>query len=107
MRGGLPGSITRQMIQEGDSIFNHGSCQRCHGMNGTHGRTAPDLTDSTWLHIDGSYNSIVHIISTGVPAAEFKSATSRFPMRPMGGMQLTDDQLHAVAAYVYTLSHHS
>jgi mono/diheme cytochrome c family protein len=75
-------------------------------MNGTKGRTAPDLTDATWLHIDGSYDSIVHIISTGVPAADFKSPTSRFPMRPMGGMPLTDAQVHDVAAYVYTLSHH-
>jgi len=104
--GGLPASVTHAMIQEGDSLFNHGSCQRCHGMNGTGGRTAPDLTDATWLHIDGSYASIEHIISTGVAAADFKSPTSRFPMRPNGGMPLTDDQRADVAAYVYTLSHH-
>ena len=104
--GGLPASVTPAMLQEGDSIFNHGSCQRCHGMNGTNGRTGPDLTDATWLHIDGSYESIVHIISTGVAAADFKSPTSRFPMRPNGGMPLTDEQLHAVAGYVYSLSHH-
>jgi mono/diheme cytochrome c family protein len=103
---GLPATATAQVIQQGDSIFNNGSCKRCHGMNGTNGRTAPDLTDATWLHIDGSYDSIVHIITTGVPAAEFKSPTSRFPMRPKGGMPLTDDQVAAVAAYVYTLSHH-
>lgn len=103
---GLPASVTPAMIAEGDSIFNHGSCQRCHGMNGTNGRTGPDLTDATWLHIDGSYESIVHIIGTGVAAADFKSPTSRFPMRPNGGMPLTDEQVHAVAGYVYTLSHH-
>ena len=27
-------------------------------------------------------------------------------LRPKGGMPLTDDQVAAVAAYVYTLSHH-
>jgi mono/diheme cytochrome c family protein len=105
-RVALPATVTAQMIQQGDSIFNNGSCKRCHGMNGTNGRTAPDLTDSTWLHVDGSYESLVHIITTGVPAADFKSPTSRFPMRPKGGMPLTDAQVTDVAAYVFTLSHH-
>ena len=44
---------------------------------------------------------------SGVPADSIKDKSHRFAMRPKGGGQtpLTDDQVKAVAAYVYSLSH--
>lgn len=99
-------SITSGMLALGDSIFHGklagGMCFACHGAEakGTPG-LAPDLTNGKWLHGDGTYAFIVHTVETGVP--EPKQAAA--PMLPMGGAQLTPAQVHAVAAYVYSLTH--
>ena len=60
----------------------------------------PNLTDQEWLNTDGSYDGIVNIVRTGVP----QPVEAASPMPPMGGAQLSDDQIRAVAAYVYVLS---
>jgi len=53
------------------------------------------------LWSDGSYAGILKTIRDGVPQPkEYRS-----PMPPMGGAQLTPDQLSALAAYVWALSH--
>jgi mono/diheme cytochrome c family protein len=51
---------------------------------------------------DGTPEGIAATITQGV--AEPKQFRS--PMPAMGGAQLTPDQVKAVAAYVWTLSHH-
>jgi mono/diheme cytochrome c family protein len=62
---------------------------------------APNLTDSEWLNGDGSLAFIEHTVTTGVPQPKSHPA----PMPPMGGASLSPDQIKAVAAYVYSLSH--
>jgi mono/diheme cytochrome c family protein len=102
----MPAGVTPQMIALGDSLFNNGSCQRCHGKGGVGATNAPNLTDSQWLQISGSYDEIVKTITDGVPRAAIKDSTHRFQMNPRGGpMQLDDAKVRAVAAYVYSLSH--
>ena len=98
-------SITSQELALGDSLF-HGligatSCQACHGPEGKGGVVAPDLTDTVWLHSDGSFEAIHKQIETGV--AQPKQYSSMMP--PFGGAPLTPEKQRAVAAYVYTLSH--
>lgn len=61
---------------------------------------AADLTDKTWLHGDGSMAAIIATIEKGVP----KPKQAVAPMLPKGGVNLTSDQIRAVAAYVYSLS---
>nr|MDP2577472.1 hypothetical protein [Candidatus Palauibacterales bacterium] len=61
-----------------------------------------DLTDGEWVHIDGSYESMVTLITDGVSA---EASTTGTPMSPRGGSSITDDQVRAVGAYVYTLGH--
>ena len=102
-----PQGATVQMVRDGDAMFNGGSCQACHGIGGKNGPYGPHLTDATWLHIGGSWQELIAIVTTGVPAEKFKSPASRpqFWMFPRGGQNLTDDQIRAVAAYVWTLSH--
>jgi len=97
-------SITPAMVALGDSIF-HGKvggalCYVCHGP-GAKGVTGlgPSLVDKEWLNGDGSYGFIVSTITAGVP----KPKKAPAPMPPKGGGQLTDDQIHAAAAYVYSL----
>jgi len=101
-----PPKITPAMIALGDSIF-HGqvggaACFGCHGAQGKGmPKLAPDLTSGKWIHGDGSYDAIMKTIEQGVP----KPTEAAGPMPPMGGAKLTPDQLKAVAAWVYSLSH--
>ena len=98
----LPAGVTQAMVDQGKTLF-HGPalCANCHGQGGTGSGIAPNLTDATWLHSDGSYDAIVKQITTGVPQPK----ESMIPMLPKGGSGITDEQIKVVAAYVYSLSH--
>jgi len=101
----VPEGATRQMVALGDRIY-HGqvggaACSGCHGASGTGSPLGPDLTKKNWLWSDGSYAGIQKTIAEGVPHPK----QYRSPMPPMGGAQLTPDQLSAVAAYAWSLSH--
>jgi len=100
----LPPGVTPEMLKEGKTLFaGAGICAACHGADakGMPGLGA-NLTDNKWLHSDGSYDAIVKQIMTGVPASQ---STSGAAMPPKGGSALTDAQVKAVAAYVWSLSH--
>jgi mono/diheme cytochrome c family protein len=97
-----PAGVTPAAITQGDSIFHgKGNCYACHGSN-AEGTIGPNLTDAQWIHSDGSYDAIVKQVTTGVPKEESKSG---IVMPPRGGSTITDDEVKAVAAYVYSLSH--
>lgn len=100
----LPEGVTGAMVAEGEAVFNGaGICFTCHVEGGLGGPLAPDLTDDVWLNIDGSYESIIRNVNTGV--AEPKE----YPgiMLPKGGTAITEAQVAAVSAYVWTLSNGS
>jgi glucose/arabinose dehydrogenase/mono/diheme cytochrome c family protein len=106
---GLPvaAGATTEMVALGDRIY-HGqiggaTCTGCHGANAKGTPLGPDLTDTQWLWSDGSYAAIAKTITTGVPQPK----QYRSPMPPMGGSQLTSEQVSAVAAYIWGLSHRS
>ena len=98
-------NITPAMVAQGDSIYSGkvagGTCAGCHGADAKGSTLAPDLTSSKYLWGDGSYASILGIIRQGVA----KPKQHAEPMPPMGGAQLSQAQLAAVAAYVWSLSH--
>jgi glucose/arabinose dehydrogenase/mono/diheme cytochrome c family protein len=101
----VPKGATQEMVALGDRIY-HGqvggaTCTGCHGAGGAGTPLGPDLTDSKWLWSDGSYAAIAKTITAGVSQPK----EYRAPMPPMGGAQLTSDQVSAVAAYVWALSH--
>jgi glucose/arabinose dehydrogenase/mono/diheme cytochrome c family protein len=101
----VPAGATREMVELGDRVY-HGqvggaTCTGCHGANATGTTLGPDLTDTQWLWGDGSYASIQKTITAGVPQPK----QYRSPMPPMGGAQLTSDQVSALAAYIWGLSH--
>jgi mono/diheme cytochrome c family protein len=101
----VPEGATPAMVALGDRIY-HGevggaACAGCHGGNATGSPLGPNLTSKKWLWSDGSYTGILKTIREGVPnPKEYGS-----PMPPMGGAQLAPEQLAAVAAYVWALSH--
>lgn len=100
----LPTGVTADMIAQGKTLFDGpGICTACHGTDakGVKG-LGPNLTDAEWLHDDGSYAAIRAAVEKGVPANLSKTG---MVMPPRGGSQLTDEQVKAVAAYVWRLSH--
>lgn len=101
----LPQGVTPAMIAAGDTIFNTRSCKNCHLANGIGGPRGPNLRDSQWIHVDGSYPSIVTLVTTGFTKAEQKDPQYPFAMNPRGGVRLTDAEIAAVAAYVWRISH--
>ena len=97
----LPDGVTAAMLAQGKTIFEGpGTCFACHGAAGDGTPIAPNLTDDAWLNVDGSYEQLVEIIDTGV------QETKEFPglMMPRGGSGMSDEDLSAVAAYVWSLS---
>jgi mono/diheme cytochrome c family protein len=96
--------VTDEMIATGSGIFNSGSCQRCHMQGGQGSERAPALTDDEWLHSDGDLEGIRATIISGVAEDEFKGGDHPYPMYAMGGMELDEDALNALAAYVWSLS---
>lgn len=100
----LPEGVTAEMVAEGMAIYSGaGICATCHGTDGSGVPSlGADLTDDEWLHSDGSYQGIVDGIMNGVTAQE---SSSGVPMPAKGGTTITDEQVQAVGAYVWTLSH--
>jgi cbb3-type cytochrome c oxidase subunit III len=91
------------MIAKGKTIFtSSGLCFACHGMDAK-GVVGPNLTDGTWLHGKGTYPEIVQIVTTGIPVDQTKLGKGAMP--PKGGSQISEDDVKAVAAYVWSLSH--
>ncbi len=104
--GNPPAGATPEMVALGDSIFHgqvaSGACFTCHGVDAKGTQLAPSLVDTLWQTGDGTYAFIQKRVTDGMP-----NPTPPFPgpMLPMGGANLTQDQIKAVAAYVYAISH--
>jgi mono/diheme cytochrome c family protein len=101
----VPAGVTAATIAEGKTLFETqaNNCSRCHGMDAKGATRGPNLSDTTWLQIDGSYPEIARIINEGVPAAKLKSFQT--PMPAKGRATLTDAQVNSIAAYIWSLSH--
>ena len=99
----LPEGVTAAMIALGDSIFHGpGFCYTCHGPEAKGvPQLGSDLTDDEWTQTDGTYPGLVERVTDGVTA---ENSSSGIPMPPKGGARLSDEQVQAVAAYVWTLS---
>jgi mono/diheme cytochrome c family protein len=92
------------MVAEGATLFaGTARCSRCHGEGGVDGRFGPNLADDTWVHINPAnptaMTDLVNLIRTGI--AEPLIGTSGMPA--MGGAQLTEPQMQALAAYILSL----
>lgn len=99
----LPEGVTPDMVEAGESYFRTvGLCFACHGMDakGIPGVGA-NLTDREWYHGDGSYESLVERILEGVSPDVSKTGVM---MPPKGGSQVTEEQVRAIAGYIWTLS---
>lgn len=102
----VPAGVTPATIAEGKTLAEAqaNNCIRCHGPELKGGTRGPNLTDSTWVQIDGSYPEIVRIINEGVPQAKIKGNYPNM-MAPKGRAPITDAQVNSIAAYLWSLSH--
>ena len=100
-----PPGASAQEVAMGDRIFHgevdHGTCGGCHGGDLSGTPIGADLMDGTWTWSDGSLSGIEQTIAAGVPHPKAHPGV----MLPMGGMQMSADQLKAVASYVWAVSH--
>jgi mono/diheme cytochrome c family protein len=96
----LPAGVTQEMVDEGQQLYGT-VCVACHGAAGAGGPVGPALNDQSWIHITGEFEEIVNITLAGVPQPRQYPA----PMPPRGGGPFTDEQVRAIAAYVYAISH--
>ena len=98
----LPEGVTPEMVAAGETIFTGaGICYTCHMPGGVGGPLAPNLTDDQWINTDGTYEGIIGIVTNGVPEPKEHPGI----MLPKGGSAISDDDVRAVAAYVWSLSH--
>ena len=102
--GALPPGVTAQMAKEGETLFKGaGLCSACHGQDAKGiPNLGANLVDAQWVHSKGSYDEIVKQITSGVAADK---STTGVVMPPKGGTSITDAQVKAIAAYVWSLSH--
>jgi mono/diheme cytochrome c family protein len=76
-------------------------CTGCHGGDARGSPQGPDLLSPTLLWSDGSPAGLAQTIRDGV----LQPKQFRTPMPPMGGAQLTPEQVAALAAYLWALRH--
>lgn len=100
----VPEGVTPERIAEGKKLFaGEGECATCHGEDakGVPGMT-DDLTDGEWSFAEkGAYAALVKVTTEGLSEEQ----TGGLPMPPRGGKKLSDGQIAALAAYVWSLSH--
>ena len=101
----VPPGGTKEQVALGDRIFHgeasDGTCSGCHGSDAKGTSVGPSLTDIDWHWSDGSPNGIAQTITKGVPGPRNYSGV----MPPLGGAPLSPDDVKAVAAYVWAISH--
>ncbi len=101
----VPPEMTKDDVLLGSQLYHAQgtatACTGCHGAEAKGSPLGPDLTDDQWLWSDGSVDGIRKTIVEGVPTPK----NSRSPMPAMGGSQLTVEQVSALAAYVWAVSH--
>lgn len=97
----LAAGVTQEQFDQGRDLFSgQGGCQACHGPEGVGSMLGPDLTDAEWLHVSGpDLQELAGVIRQGVPQPQEYPG----PMPPMGGANLNDQQIEALAAYVASL----
>lgn len=93
------------LVAAGQQVFTgQGLCFTCHGQEGQGTPLAPNLTDDEWLNIENPDGDLVAQVTQVVRAGVAQPHEHPAPMPPMGGAQLTDEQLNSVVAYVVSLS---
>ncbi|MCY3971944.1 MAG: c-type cytochrome [Acidobacteria bacterium] len=92
-----------EAVERGAVIYRGGTCPVCHHWEGQGNRRGPDLTDDEWLHGDGSLTAVRRAIETGFRHGAGRRFAGKYEMWPLGGMDLDEVDVDALAAYVWSL----
>jgi cytochrome c oxidase cbb3-type subunit 3 len=95
-------ALMRVVRTTGRRLFGD-NCAACHGRDGKGRANYPDLTDDDWLW-GGEPAQIEQTMRVGVNTTHPESRQSQMPAFGRDDM-LSADQVKAVAAYVYSLTH--
>ena len=102
--GAVPAGATPEMVEAGRQVFvGQGLCFTCHGQDAAGTPLAPSLVDDQWLNIESPQVDLQPKLETLVRTGVAQPQEHPAPMPPMGGAQLTDEQVDAVVAYVMSL----
>jgi glucose/arabinose dehydrogenase/cytochrome c553 len=100
-----PPGFTKEQIALGRKIFHgeerSGTCSGCHGDDARGSSVGPDLASGRWSYSDGSVAAIAKSIKEGVLKPKVFSGA----MPPNGGTDLTDEEVNAIAAYLWAINH--
>ncbi|MEF3366659.1 PQQ-dependent sugar dehydrogenase [Methylocystis sp. 9N] len=101
----VPPGSSAEKVALGKKVF-HGevggaTCAGCHGADGVGTPVGAALNTGLWLWSDGSLSGVMKTIEEGV--AEPKQHPGAMP--PLGGVELSKENLEAVVAYVWALGH--
>lgn len=99
-----PEDLSEAIARGKESYGGDHGCLNCHRQGGHGGPKGPDLTDSVWLHCDGSIEGIKKIILSGVPLNKMKDPDRPWPMKPSTSLKTDKKQLQDLAIYVHSLS---
>jgi mono/diheme cytochrome c family protein len=94
----LPPGTSIETLREGRDGF--APCLVCHGAEGEGTQLGPPFRSGAWVHSDGTIDGIANVIRAGVP----RPRDYPVPMPEMGGGDFDDEELRALATYVYALS---
>lgn len=94
----LPPNTTTESAEKGRDLYI--TCAPCHGLDARGTRLGPSLRDQEWIQGSGTFEEIQQVIRDGVPEPkEFP-----VPMPVGGGGSFDDEQVRALATYVFALS---
>jgi len=98
-----PSGVTDSAIAWGESLFRGpANCSRCHGDRGRGTGYGPDLADAIWWHGPGTFEWLVREVTHGIPE-QLTVTGGLMPAR--GWAPMNEDDVRAVAAYVWAISH--
>lgn len=101
----VPAGSSAEEVALGQRIYfgeiKGGTCVGCHGSDGRGSSAGGSLVGPTYQWSDGSVAGLAATITAGV--AHPKKASGGMPA--LGGAPLNAADVHAVAAYVWTLGH--
>lgn len=98
-----PAEVTDSAVARGHRVFHgNGGCSACHGLEAVGTDSGPPLAQGVWMHGADTWRAIRSRVLHGIPRDE-STRDLAMPMR--GVSQLSDEDVDAVAAYVWQVSH--
>lgn len=94
----LPEGVPVEVAESGRELYPE--CGVCHGLEGEGTDLGPPLNDGEWTRGSGGMDEIASLIRSGVPSPRGYPA----PMPAYAAFDYSDEQVRALAAYVYLLS---